>query len=70
MQKASKIAGNGGVALKNAYHEGATYRGEKIKPDEFIEISYITIKRMDNTPFTSMLFFADSRIIALIKWRT
>lgn len=31
---------------------------------KFIENSYITIKRMDNTPFASMLFFGDLRIVA------
>jgi hypothetical protein len=36
----------------------------KSKQEKFIEISYITIKRMDNTPFASMLFFADLRIVA------
>jgi hypothetical protein len=37
---------------------------QAIQPGKFIEISYITIKRMDNTPFASMLFFGDLRIVA------
>ena len=38
--------------------------GVDAEPKKFIEISYITIKRMDNPPFASMLFFADLRIVA------
>jgi hypothetical protein len=41
-----------------------TLTGQVNQPKKFIEISYITIKRMDNTPFASMLFFGDLRIIA------
>jgi hypothetical protein len=41
-----------------------THTDQENHPEKFIEISYITIKRMDNTPFASMLFFGDLRIIA------